>query len=434
MVLSERDGQLFYQLWFPLLDFVNQRYGINKKLKNITNARYLNPTEVKEVADFLWSHTGEIDDYLEKCASEIPEEHKQIIASWKNCLTGKFIMERHLKKGSIFISGETENVYQVQGIISSLEELFSDIPLPILMEATLIPFRDVIISDGLVAAYPIAIGRNMAKQFKDIYMDAKNNKEIIRSLKENQMEAFAKKTKKVTISWLTFQKLQSRCYENLIESEGDDSYWLQAFDLMKDLVLEERKKNPNYAPCLELLDDVTDYEYDIQGWVEDCLDEIDMSGDFETVLKMCEDLLTIFAWPGYTGSNIKFRKVATLGVLGRKDEVQEYSKNWLQEEPQNIMAATAGVYVNMDARNWEEAEALVKRFIKKDTKCTPENDSMFVAASRLYQLMGKKREQKKVEKEIMKYEERLEQYFMGGDFDEDDDYDLDYFNEELPFD
>lgn len=216
MVLSEYDGQLFYQLWFPLSDFVNQRYGINKKLKNITNARYLNPTEVKEVADFLWSHTG-----------------------------------------------ETENVYQVQGIISSLEELFSDIPLPILMEATLIPFRDVIISDGLVAAYPIAIGRNMAKQFKDIYMDAKKNKEIIRSLKESQMEAFAKKTKKVTISWLTFQKLQSRCYENLIESEGDDSYWLQAFDLMKDLVLEERKKNPNYAPCLELLDDVTDYEYDI---------------------------------------------------------------------------------------------------------------------------------------------------------------------------
>ena len=126
-----------------------------------------------------------------------------------------------------------------------------------------------------------------------------------------------------------------------------------------------------------------------------------MSGDFETVLKMCEDLLTMFAWPCYTGSNIKFRKVATLGVLGRKDEVQEYSKDWLQEEPHNIMAATAGVYVNMDARNWEEAEALVKRFIKKDTKCTPENDSMFVAASRLYQLMGKKREQKKVEKEIM---------------------------------
>lgn len=88
-----------------------------------------------------------------------------------------------LKKGSIFIS-EDEKVYQVQDIISSWEEMFQFAPMPLLVEATFIPFRDVIISDGLVLPYNIVIGKNMAKQFKDIYMNAKKNGQLIKNLLE----------------------------------------------------------------------------------------------------------------------------------------------------------------------------------------------------------------------------------------------------------
>jgi len=90
-------------------------------------------------------------------------------------------MERHLKKGTIFIS-EDEKVYQVSGIISSCEEMFFGAPLPLFMKATFIPFRDVIISDGLVIPYNIAIGTNMKKQFQNVYMNAKKNGVVIRSL------------------------------------------------------------------------------------------------------------------------------------------------------------------------------------------------------------------------------------------------------------
>ena len=90
-------------------------------------------------------------------------------------------MERHLKKGTIFVS-EDDKVYQVQGIISSWEEMFFYAPMPLLMEATFIPFRDVIISDGLVMPYNIVIGKNMAKQFKNVYMSAKKSGTLIKSL------------------------------------------------------------------------------------------------------------------------------------------------------------------------------------------------------------------------------------------------------------
>lgn len=42
--------------------------------------------------------------------------------------------------------------------------------------------RDVIISDGLVMPYNIVIGKNMAKQFKNVYMSAKKSGTLIKSL------------------------------------------------------------------------------------------------------------------------------------------------------------------------------------------------------------------------------------------------------------
>lgn len=181
MTLSVEDGQLFYKLWLPLLDYVNEKCKVNKKVKNMANAKRLNPPEVKEIANVLWDDVSLIDQYLNEQGMDMPKEHRVIISSWKRCIQGRFVMERHLKKGTIFVS-EDGKVYQVLGIISSWEEMFPYVPMPLLMEATFIPFRDVIISDGLVMPYNIVIGTNMAKQFKDTYMNAKKNGTLIKSL------------------------------------------------------------------------------------------------------------------------------------------------------------------------------------------------------------------------------------------------------------
>ena len=181
MTLSQEDGQLYYKLWLPLLDYVNRKYRVNRKLKSIATAKSLYPVEVKEVANKLWSDVSIIDDYLKECI-DLPEEYKEIIRSWKRRVQGEFMMERHLKRGTIFISLENDEVYQVSGIISSWEEMFYGAPMPLVIEATFMPFRDVIISDGVVLPYPILIGGGMKRVFKDIYMAAKKNGQIHRSL------------------------------------------------------------------------------------------------------------------------------------------------------------------------------------------------------------------------------------------------------------
>lgn len=181
MKLSEEDGKLYYKLWLPLLDYVNKKYGIRKNVKEMENAASLNPEDVKAVANKMYEDVTVIDEYLSQ-HDEISEENRSIIASWKKCISGRFIMERHLKKGSMLISMEDEKVYQVVGIISSLEEMFLYAPMPLMIEATLMPFKDVIITDGLIVPYNLIIGGNMARTFKDVYMSAKKNGEIVKSM------------------------------------------------------------------------------------------------------------------------------------------------------------------------------------------------------------------------------------------------------------
>lgn len=182
MILLPEDAKLFYKLWFPLLDYVNEKKKVNE-LKDIATAEELDPAKVKEVANVLWNEPGIIDEYLtEKASEEMAQDEREIISSWKRCVQGRFLMDRHLKKGTIFISMDTEEVYQVQGIISSWEEMFYGAPLPLMVGATFIPFRKGIISDGLVIPYNIIIGSGMKRIFKDVYMSAKKNRTIHQSL------------------------------------------------------------------------------------------------------------------------------------------------------------------------------------------------------------------------------------------------------------
>lgn len=232
--------------------------------------------------------------------------------------------------------------------------------------------------------------------------------------------------------WKRFDKLEEKCYGNMIGAEQDGGCWLQAFELLIEIVQEERESNPNFASELEMLEEATDYEYGIQGWLEDCLDEMDLQGNYSTLLMMCEKLLQMFSWPEDTGSDIKARKAAALAVLGKKKESAEFCEVWLKSEPENMVAATGSVYAFMEIKAFAEAEKIVNRFIVNKEDCTEENEIMFIAASTLYQVMGKKKEKKVIDAALKKYEEWLEDYFESSMF-EDEDEDDEFWEGELPF-
>lgn len=155
---------------------------------------------------------------------------------------------------------------------------------------------------------------------------------------------------------------------------------LKLVEYLKEIILEERKNNPGFAPELEMLDDATDYSFDIQGWLE------------------------------YSGSDIKFRKATVLRELGKTKEAVEFSEKWMKKEPENVVAATAGVYAFIDTKEYDKAEKQVDRFIMDKSKCFEENEIMFIAASKLYGAMGKEEEKEEIDKAIEKYDEYVEEF------------------------
>lgn len=173
MILNKEDAKIFYELWFPLLDFVNEKFTVNPHMGKIHGAKSSDPNEVKEIANVLWDNVQVIDEYLKIYGTALSDENCSIIKGFKRRIADDFILERHLKSGSVFISSHTNEVFLVSGIISSWEEIFYYRSPPIMLNAVLIPFRDVIISDGLVLPYNASFGRGYSSGLKNIYMTAK---------------------------------------------------------------------------------------------------------------------------------------------------------------------------------------------------------------------------------------------------------------------
>ena len=431
MTLNERDGQLFYQLWLPILDYVNDKYHVNKKLKNIAKAKSLDPVEVKKVANYLWENGSVIEEYLEERGKGICDEHKQIILGWKNCVQGRFLMERHLKNGTIFV-GEDNCVYQVLGIVSSWKEMFQFAQLPLFVEATFIPFRDKIISDGLVSSYPIFMGKGVKSMLKDTYMEAKKNGTIIRSFDT----AFISATKKKAFSkkkWKKFSDMKDLCYASMVGDTIDDSCWGKTFELLMNLIAEERAENPQFASRLELIDDDTDYKYDIQGWLEDCLDEVELQNDFALSAHMCDCLLETFAWEDGEASQFKFSKTFSLLNTGKTKEAKAFSEQWMQEEPDNIVAATAYVSACMQSNDYKRAERIINNFIPDKKDCNDENFMMYSLLPIVYEQLGKKKEKKMTEKVLDEFNVMMEELFMMEEFGDDDFDEDDWDDDFLPF-
>ena len=267
-------------------------------------------------------------------------------------------------------------------------------------------------------------------ELSDEYGDKELNKEVISVIKQYSAISKCKDKNKGNKKWEKFSELTEKCYLNMIGAAKSAKCWERAFEFLKEIVVEEREKNSQFAPQLEMIDEITDYEYDIQGWLEDCLDEMDMRGKNKAVLSMCDDLLGLFEWPEYTGSDLKFRKSSAMNALGQKKEAAEYCREWIAKEPENMLAAVAGVYAFIGTKEFTEAEALVDKFIPDKTVCTEDNDIMFTAASILYDKMNEKNAKKQIDKALQEYDAYLESYFGGMELDEEE---LEFWDDDLPF-
>ena len=178
--LTREDSSLFFKLWLPLLRYASNALDIHAGQLTAPHGGIVLPKAI-DVAEAIWADVSIIDDYL-SLRPDIARDERDIILNWKHAVHGDFALERHLQGGSSFISLKDSRVYLVKGLTDSWQEAFGDRPLPVFATVTLLPFKGVIITDGLFRVANAFIGPNIARGLKDIYLAAKHGGNIIKTL------------------------------------------------------------------------------------------------------------------------------------------------------------------------------------------------------------------------------------------------------------
>lgn len=180
MNLSDEDVKRFYRIWFTLLDYTNEKYKVIPKFKDLAHATNIHPEEIAPIKDRLWNDNSVLDEIVALNPSDFSEADLLIVSSWKNRVSDRFILLKHLKNYSIFLGDQ--KIYGVIGIVSPFEEMFPSFALPVIVNAVLLPFEGKIIYDSLLRSYPMRFGGGAKKNFQEDYREIKANSGIITSL------------------------------------------------------------------------------------------------------------------------------------------------------------------------------------------------------------------------------------------------------------
>lgn len=236
--------------------------------------------------------------------------------------------------------------------------------------------------------------------------------------------------------WKKYDQLMEKCYLGMAGGGTDINDWNVCFDVLIQIIENERESNPDFGRELDLLDDETDYRHDVQGWLGDYLDELDMREMYARLETVCRKLLKIFEWKEEYPSDIRFMLASALENQGRVEEARKYCEDWEAREKDNPLAAAALIYSLLRMKDYEGAEEIVRQHIEEDTICSEENDVIFTAALQLYKANGNKKMEKKMDDALEEYDKALERYFMGLDGEglEFGDMNWEMDEDDLPFD
>ena len=182
MNLSKEDAALYYKLRMSTLAYTNQKLAIVPQVATPADMRKLSLTEIAKLSAAFYDDAEMLGRYLAENPDFFSPGDLGIVASWKRRISGDFYVMRYLKAYSIFMSSNPAHLYGVLGLKDPIGSLLGGAPLPLLVRAVLLPFRDRIICDGLISIYSVTFGGGMRARLNRAYSRLKENEGIIEGL------------------------------------------------------------------------------------------------------------------------------------------------------------------------------------------------------------------------------------------------------------
>lgn len=183
MLLPPHELELFFRLHRALMFFVNQRLPvIPNKVGTPDEFAALSPEVRLKVRDALNTNLDLIESFTAENPAHLSDDELDIVRSWRHLVAGKFYVFRELKKYTVFLSTTSPVIaYGVLALSQPFEDLIGPY-LPVLSQTVLLPFKGVIVYDGLMSSYNISFGPGIRRNLNEDFEDAKARHGIVTSL------------------------------------------------------------------------------------------------------------------------------------------------------------------------------------------------------------------------------------------------------------
>lgn len=171
--LTPEECRLFYETWYGLMGFVNERNSVVRAEIKPEYPNAVSDMIIHKVREVLWEKPELIDEYISKAA--LPQEKIDILRLWRtNYKKGMFFILEYQPEYAVAIApnGQGEDrLYGIKGISTSIANVLQrDLPLQI--ETVLLPFKGKIIYDSFISTIPVSYGEGAKAAFREMYAKA----------------------------------------------------------------------------------------------------------------------------------------------------------------------------------------------------------------------------------------------------------------------
>lgn len=181
--LTPTQCKRFYETWYKLLSFVNQKYHVTDTPIALKYPSQQDEMELNKIRDQLWDHPETITECI--ADGDITADEAQLMQSWQtHHIRGQFVLMEYKSAYAVLmlVSDESEpKLYAVKGMTTSIAGAMHR-ELPIVLDTVLLPFHKSIIYDSYMQPYSLSFGEGMKRAFDDAYIEAKAESGIITTL------------------------------------------------------------------------------------------------------------------------------------------------------------------------------------------------------------------------------------------------------------
>lgn len=168
--LSSDECRLFYETWYGLMGFVNERVGVIKAKIKPEYPNAVSDMMVHKVREVLWEKPEMIDEYISK--TELPQEKINILKLWRaNHKKGMIFLLEYQPEYAVAIASNAkgeDRLYGIKGISNSIANILRR-DLPVQIETVLLPFKGKIIYDSFISSVPIGFAEGAKAVFREMH-------------------------------------------------------------------------------------------------------------------------------------------------------------------------------------------------------------------------------------------------------------------------